>query len=73
MPGPHEVFRAWRATTDAYATWRRRARELEALAARCDWTSWDLHLEGADWTIRIGPGRHPIVTVTMNRADDGTP
>lgn len=73
MPTPIELFRAWRATTDAYATWKRSKRDLDALAARCQWRTWDLHLEGADWTIQIGHGQPPIVTITMNKADDVTP
>jgi hypothetical protein len=76
MSTPHELFRAWRQTTDAYAQWQRQRRQLQAIAQRCRWQQAELHLEGGHWRLEIGNGNQgdeKIISVTMLAADDCTP
>lgn len=73
MSTPLEIYRAWRAATDAHAAWRRSARELDRLVKACPWSHASLRTGGGLWSLTIGPKPNPVLTVHMLEADDCTP
>lgn len=73
MPTPHEIYWAWRRSTDAQSKARRAQQDLEQLLSNCSWSGAEVHLEGGQWSMVITPGDPPRLSVRMEWADACTP